>query len=82
MQWFCFKPNLLSLIDQIHGDSSQILDLGFSFSFSEMGKEITSRAQEITPVEPQMAGGRTGPAQQPHFTSLGQCPHHNVKELH
>lgn len=56
MQWFCFKPNLLSLIDQIHGDSSQILDLGFSFSFSEMGKEITSRAQEITPVEPQMAG--------------------------
>lgn len=31
MQRFGFKPNLLGLIDQIHGDFRQILDLGLAF---------------------------------------------------
>ena len=47
---------LLALIDQILGNPRRIPDLGLSFPFYEMGKEVPSREQEITPVGPHRAG--------------------------
>ena len=71
--------SLLGLISQILGDPRQIHELGFSFSFCEVGAEITSRAQGITSMKPLMAGlaqSDTIPSTQDHF------PHPKRKELH